>query len=99
MEDKMDKKYKKLILDKIKKTGKEPIPYKKLLKSCHVPDKEFKAFTSTLEEMKKQGEIFEQRDGFVMPKFGGLVRARITRLNKTFGFAKSEKNDEEIFIP
>ena len=95
----MKEKYKKLILEKIKKSGKTPLTYKKLLKSCHVPDKNFKTFTTTLEEMKKQGKIFEGQKGFVLAKYSDLKKATITRLNKTFGFAKDNKTDEEIFIP
>ncbi len=95
----MNEKYKKIILEKIKKSGKNPLPYKKLLRSCRVSDKDFKSFTDTLEGMKVKGEIFEQRDGFLMPKYCGLVTAKITRLNKTFGFAKDVKTEQEIFIP
>ena len=91
--------YKKLILEKIKKTGKTPLPYKKLLRSCRVSDQDFKIFTQTLEGLKLKGEIFEQKDGFLMPKFSGLVSAKIVKLNKTFGFAKNIKTEEEIFIP
>lgn len=95
----MKEKYKKIILEKIKRTGKKPLPYKKLLRSCRVPDKDFKDFTRTLEGMKLKGEIYEQKDGFLLPKYCGFVTAKITRLNKTFGFAKDIKTDEEIFIP
>ena len=95
----MNESYKKIILEKIKKTGKEPLPYKKLLRSCRVSDKDFKHFTETLEKMKVNGEIFEQPDGFLLPKYCGLVTAKITRLNKTFGFAKDIKTEEVIFIP
>jgi ribonuclease R len=49
--------------------------------------------------MKLKGEIYEQKDGFLLPKYCGFVTAKITRLNKTFGFAKDIKTDEEIFIP
>lgn len=95
----MNEKYKKIILEKIKKTGKTPLPYKKLLRSCRVPDGEFKNFTSTLEGLKLKGDIYEQKDGFILSKFSGMITAKITKLNKTFGFAKNVKTDEEIFIP
>ena len=91
--------YRDKILEKIKKAGKDPLPYKKLLRSCRVPDKEFKKFTSTLEGMKKKGEIFEQRNGFLMPKFCGLVKAKVVKLSKTFAFVANVETNEEIFVP
>lgn len=91
--------YRDQILEKIKKAGKEPLPYKRLLRSCKVPDKEFKSFTSTLEGLKKKGEIFEQRDGFLMPKFCGLVKGRVVKLSKTFAFVANVETNEEIFVP
>ena len=95
----MKETYKKEILEKIKKTGKIPLPYKKLLRSCKVPDVEFKTFTGVLEGLKQKGEIIEQRDGFIMPKLCNFVNAKITKLSKTFAFAKSVVDDTEIFIP
>lgn len=95
----MKEKFKQIILEKVKKTGKVPIPYKKLLRSCRVSDAEFKDFTNTLEGLKKKGEIVEQRDGILLPKYCGFVTAKITKLNKTFGFAKKIDDDTEIFIP
>ncbi len=95
----MGKDFKKMILDKVKKSGKVPLGYKKLLRSCKVSDKEFKRFTDTLERLKNKGVIYEGKKGIILAKYAGLVTAKIMRLNKTFAFAKNEKNDEEIFIP
>ena len=91
--------YRDKILKKIRKAGKNPLPYKKLLRSCRVPNKEFKVFTSTLEGMKRKGEIFEQRDGFLMPRFCGLVKGKVVKLNKTFAFVANVDTNEEIFVP
>jgi len=95
----MKNNYKQMILEKIKKSGKTPLPYKKLLRSCKVLDKDFKDFTRILEGLKKKGEIIEQRDGFLLPKHSNFINAKVTRLNKTFGFVKSLVDDSEIFIP
>ena len=95
----MKEKFRKLILEKIKKSGKTPLPYKRLLRSLKVSDKDFKTFTQILENMKQKGVIYEGRDGFLLPKFCGLVTAKITRLNKTYAFAQDIKTEEEIFIP
>ena len=95
----MKNNYKQMILEKIKKSGITPLPYKKLLRSCKVLDKDFKDFTRILEGLKKKGEIIEQRDGFLLPKHSNFINAKVTRLNKTFGFVKSLVDDSEIFIP
>lgn len=91
--------YKSIILEKIKSTGKIPLPYKKLLRSCKVPDGEFKSFTSVLEGLKHKGDIIEQRDGFILPKYSNFVTAKVVKLNKTFAFVKNIEDDTEIFVP
>lgn len=92
--------YRDKILLKIRQSGKNPLPYKKLLRSCRVPNKEFKIFTQTLEGLKSKGEIFEGKEGFLMPHFCGLIKAKVLRLNKTFAFVQNvEDEKQEIFIP
>jgi len=83
MEDKMKDSYKKIIIEKIKKTGKIPLPYKSLLRSCRVPHGEFQDFTKMLEGLKQKGEIIEQKDGFIMPKHSTFVTAKVVKLNKS----------------
>ncbi len=95
----MKEKYKKVILEKIKEAGKIPLPYAKLKKACRIKNSEFAQFTGTLEGLKKNGEIYEQRSGFLMPDMTGLEKAKVVRLNKTYGFVKTIDDEIEIFIP
>lgn len=91
--------YRDKIIEKIRKTGKEPLPYKKLLRSCRVPHGEFKVFTNTLEGLKRKGEIFEKPEGFLMPRYCGLTKAKLVKLNKTFAFVENIETAEQIFVP
>lgn len=86
------------ILSAIKNAQVSPLPYRQLLKACKVSDAEFKSFTNTLENMKRDGKLHENDDGFTVVQ-GEVVSAVITRLNKTFGFARVRGSEEEVFIP
>ncbi len=88
------------ILSTIKTAQKSPLPYRQLLRACKVSDREFPAFTRVLENMKRDRKITETDKGFVINS-GEVVNCVISRLNKTFGFAKikASAEGEEIFIP
>ena len=88
------------ILSTIKTAQKSPLPYRQLLRACKVSDREFPAFTRVLENMKRDRKITETDKGFVINS-GEVVSCVISRLNKTFGFAKIKASveGEEIFIP
>lgn len=91
--------FEKKILNYITEDEQSPLPYRRLLKLCKVSDDEFKLFTTTLENMKKDGKITEVREGFTAGDTAEVVPALIIKLGKTFGFARRIDNDEEIFIP
>lgn len=92
--------YKLQITQKLSKSGKKPVTFKELLSTCRKIKKfDFSEFTKTVEKMKQNGEIFEDNSGIRIMQKKELIRCEITRVNKTFGFAKRLDTDEEIFIP
>ncbi len=102
MGKKKDKKskidYRKLIISKLKKSGKKPIRFKELLKSCRVKGFDFDDFVKAVEKLKAKGEISESRIGFTLADKKDLVKCVVSRLNKTYGFVRDTKTDGEIFI-
>ncbi len=95
----MSKSYREQILLQIKKNRGQPIPFKKLIRQCKVPKNNTKLFADLVEKMKANGIIFEDKTGFTLASQVGGKKAIITRLNKTFGFAKLVDEDMEFFIP
>lgn len=90
--------YRKLIYTKIKKSGKKPVKFKELLKYCRGKGFDFDKFVNTIDKMKAKGEIAEGNKGFTLTDRKRLTKCTISRLNKTYGFAKNSDTDEEIFI-
>lgn len=90
--------YRKLIYTKLKKAGKKPIKFKVLLKHCRGKHFDFDKFVKTVEKMKSKGEIIETKYGFTLVDRKKLTKCTISKLNKTYGFARNCETDEEIFI-
>ncbi|MGN0601285.1 MAG: ribonuclease R [Oscillospiraceae bacterium] len=90
--------YRKLIYTKLKKSGKKPVKFKELLKYCRGKGFDFDKFVNTIDKMKAKGEIAEGNKGFTLIDRKKLTKCTISRLNKTYGFAKNCDTDEEIFI-
>lgn len=90
--------YRKLIYDKLKKSGKKPVKFKELLKSCRTKKFDFDKFVKTVEKMKDKGEIIENKLGFTLVNKKKLTKCTVSKLNKTYGFVRNCDTDEEIFI-
>ncbi|MGN1114247.1 MAG: ribonuclease R [Oscillospiraceae bacterium] len=90
--------YKKLIYNKLKKSGKKPVTFKELLKSCRKKHFDFDKFVKTIDKMKSKGEIVEDKWGFKLVDRKKLKKCEIVKLNKTYGFARNCETGEEIFI-
>lgn len=90
--------YRKLIYTKLKKSGKRPVKFKELLKNCRTKKFDFDKFVKTIDKMKSKGEIIEDKKGFTLINKKKLTKCVISRLNKTYGFARNCDTDEEIFI-
>lgn len=91
--------YRKLIYNKLKKSGKKPVRFKELLKSCRTKKFDFDKFVQTVEKMKSKGEIIENKIGFTLVDKKKLKKCTVARLNKTYGFVRCNETDEEIFVP
>lgn len=56
------------------------------------------AYLRALKKLISEGVIAERRNGYAMAAAAGLFRAVITRVSRTYGFAKPESGDKEVFI-
>ncbi len=93
------KTYKNKILVFLNKSGRKPVTFKELAAKCRSKKKNHSEFVQAVEELVQDGLIFERKRGFVLSAVLGYFPAKISRLNKTFGFAVRNDDSSEIFIP
>ena len=56
------------------------------------------AYLQALKSLIEAGTVAERRNGYVYAESAGMLRAVISRISRTFGFAKPETGGTEIFI-
>jgi ribonuclease R len=83
----------------LQKQGKKGIHFKDLTKKLKIKSKHLKEFRLALEELVDQGEVVEKKAKLMASSCFGFLPAQITRVNKTFGFAKLSGEETEYFIP
>ena len=81
----------------LKKANGRPVSRADLASKCRGRGKI--AYQRAVEELLRAGEIAERKSGFVRAADAGMLRAVITRVSRTFGFAKTEDTAVEYFIP
>lgn len=91
--------YRNKILTFLLKSGKKPVPFKELAAKCRSSKGNSKNFNDAMNELIISGEIYERRRGFVRTEVLGYFKAKILRLNRTFGFMEKCDTQEEIFVP
>ncbi len=90
--------YKKRIKEQLSHAGKKGTTYKQLFNKCKGRKPDNAAFARAVAEMKRDGIIFEDKHGIKLATATGLFRAKVARINKTFGFLECE-DGSEIFVP
>ena len=90
--------YTKLIVSKLKRSGKKPVRYKELLRDCKRKHFDIDKFNDTVAAMKRRGEITETKYGFSLGEKKKDRTCKIVRINRTFGFAADTSTGEEFFV-
>lgn len=90
--------YKNRIKEQLSHAGKKGVAYKPLYNNCKGRKPDAAAFARAIAEMKKGGIIFEDKHGIKLSSATGMFRAKVSRLNKTFGFLECE-DGTEVFVP
>ncbi|MBQ8175935.1 MAG: ribonuclease R [Oscillospiraceae bacterium] len=90
--------YKNRIKEQLSHAGKKGVAYKPLYNKCKGRKPDAAAFARAIAEMKKGGIIFEDKHGIKLATASGMFRAKVSRLNKTFGFLECE-DGSEVFVP
>ncbi len=90
--------YTKLIVSKLKRSGKKPVRYKELLRDCRRKHFDIDKFNDTVNSMKRRGEITETKYGFSLGEKKKDIKCEVVRINRTFGFVKDMQEDKEYFV-
>lgn len=56
------------------------------------------SYTEALHRLDKQGELIKKHNGYVSPAAVGVIRGKITTVNRTFGFALPDVGGKEMYI-
>lgn len=83
----------------IKEAGKRGISFRELRTVCHVNARATSELRECLKSYISKGEVIDNGNRIFASSALSLKPATITRLNKTFGFAKLNDTEEEVFIP
>ena len=81
------------------KAGKKGMTQRELIKSCHVLKKDKQEFNEEVTALKQEGRLVIIKDRLVLSRLLGAYPAAVTRLNRTFGFARRISDEQEVFIP
>ncbi len=95
----MDYSMQKRIVQQISKSGKSGMHSRELAKKLKCKPADVKRLNAVLSAMVKQGELVRQGERYKTPRALGLFAAKITRIQRTFGFARRLSDDVEVFIP
>ena len=91
--------YRKKIMVILAKSGRTPVRDAELAAQCRTKKGNTANYQAALAELMQEGKIFHRRRGFLSCDALHYFVGSITRLSRTFGFARRADNEEEIFIP
>ncbi len=87
------------ILSTLKMAGRNGMRFADLMQKCRVTRGTQSEFRVCLETLEKQGKISDTRSLLFHNEAAGIGEAVVSRLSRTFGFARREKDGVEVFIP
>ncbi|MGN0675537.1 MAG: RNB domain-containing ribonuclease, partial [Oscillospiraceae bacterium] len=90
--------YKNRIREQLSQAGKKSVTYKQLYSKCKGRKPDAAAFARAISEMKRAGIIIEGKSGIKLCTAAGLFRAKVSRINRTFGFIERD-DGSEVFVP
>lgn len=87
------------IINALKTFKRRLVPQSELLKKLGVSKAGKAAALQTLGQLVAEGGVLEEKGKYALSKNLGLVPAEIVKVNATFGFARIENSERDVFIP
>lgn len=91
--------YKNKILLVLNQAGKKPLTRNDMIAKSKCKKSESDIFRKALDELRNEGQIFDQKKGYVLCARMGYFKATVKRISKTFGFIEKDEDKTEVFIP
>lgn len=97
----MKKNYRALVLELLSRNTGKPLSERELASKIGVKKKDYPVYLTILANLVASGEITVKKHRFAVPAKNRLksYRAQIVKVNETFGFARIEGEDTDVFIP
>ncbi|HWP50523.1 MAG TPA: ribonuclease R [Clostridia bacterium] len=83
----------------LRKSGKKPIAHKELRRRAGVDNKDIGEYQKLIDRMQAQGEIVGENRRVVLSQNVGAKPATIIKVKSTFGFARPDGADRDVFVP
>lgn len=83
----------------LKSAGSAGASFRELQAACRVAPKKLRAFRECIRALVKSGAVMERGPRLYLSEKVSVRPATVTRLNKTYGFARFSDDDSEVFIP
>ena len=87
------------IADRVKRAKAHGISKRELFSCCHIRPRQNREFAECLARLEQKHVVFFTDRRFVHRDFLPVREATVTRLNKTYGFARFTDDDSTVFIP
>lgn len=91
--------YRKKIMAVLKKNGRTPLGDHELATKCRTQRGGAANFRKAINELCHEGAICERRRGYVSSEIMKYFTGTVVRVNRTFGFARPDEGDSDVFIP
>ncbi|MFV0497823.1 MAG: ribonuclease R [Candidatus Fimivivens sp.] len=83
----------------LRKSGKKPIAHKELRRRARVGNKDIGEYQKLIDRMQAHGEIVGENRRVVLSRNVGAKPATIIKVKSTFGFARPDGAQRDVFIP
>lgn len=83
----------------LRKSGKKPIAHKELRRRAKVDNKDIAEYDKLINRMHARGEIVGENRRVVLSQNVGAKPATIIKVKSTFGFARPDGADRDVFVP
>lgn len=83
----------------LRKSGKKPIAHKELRRRAKVDNKDIPEYDKLINRMHARGEIVGENRRVVLSQNVGAKPATIIKVKSTFGFARPDGADRDVFVP
>lgn len=83
----------------LRQAGKRGLTFRELTAAAHVAPKKQRELRECLRVLEKRGMLSDRKPRYYYLEKDSARAATVTRLNRTYGFARFTDDDSEVFIP